>query len=90
MSMSLSQLIVYLMVAAICGYVGQALVRRKMPGGLAGAIIAALVGAYLMVAVLHINIAPELSIEGIPIISAVLGAAIVVFVLSLISPGRRR
>jgi uncharacterized membrane protein YeaQ/YmgE (transglycosylase-associated protein family) len=45
MSMSLSQLIVYLMVAAICGYVGQALVRRKMPGGLAGAIIAALVGA---------------------------------------------
>jgi uncharacterized membrane protein YeaQ/YmgE (transglycosylase-associated protein family) len=43
-----------------------------------------------MVAVLHINIAPELSIEGIPIISAVLGAAIVVFVLSLISPGRRR
>jgi uncharacterized membrane protein YeaQ/YmgE (transglycosylase-associated protein family) len=47
MSMSLTQLIVYLMVAAICGYVGQALVRRKMPGGLAGAIIAALVGAWL-------------------------------------------
>jgi len=41
-----------------------------------------------MVAVLHINIAPELSIEVI-LTSAVLGAAIVVFVLSLL-PGRRR
>ncbi|MBM3135911.1 MAG: hypothetical protein FJZ89_11650 [Chloroflexi bacterium] len=50
MSMSLSQLIVYLMVAAICGYVGQALVRRKMPGGLAGA-AAALVGAWLSLVV---------------------------------------
>jgi len=39
------------MVAAICGYVGQALVRRKMPGGLAGAIIAALVGAWLSLVV---------------------------------------
>ncbi len=42
----------------------------------------------LMVDVLHIVIAPTLAVEGIPLISALLGAIVVVFLFSLLT-GRR-
>ncbi len=85
--MTLIHLIVLLLVGAIAGLIGERLVGRGMPGGLIGAIVAGLVGAWLMVDVLHLVLAPELSIEGIPVLSAILGAAIVVFVFSLVSGG---
>jgi hypothetical protein len=40
-----------------------------------------------MVDVLHIVLAPELSLEGIPVLSAILGAAVVVFLFSLVAGG---
>jgi uncharacterized membrane protein YeaQ/YmgE (transglycosylase-associated protein family) len=83
--MTLIHLLVLLLVGAIAGLIGERLVGRGMPGGLIGAIVAGLVGAWLMVDVLHLVLAPELSIEGIPVLSAILGAAIVVFVFSLVS-----
>jgi uncharacterized membrane protein YeaQ/YmgE (transglycosylase-associated protein family) len=58
-----------------------------MPGGLIGAIVAGLVGAWLMVDVLRAVIAPELSLAGIPVLSAILGAAIVVLLFSLAAGG---
>ena len=85
--MTLIHLIVLLLVGAIAGLIGERLVGRGMPGGLIGAIVAGLVGAWLMVDVLHLVLAPELSIEGIPVLSAILGAAIVVFLFSLVSGG---
>ena len=85
--MTLTHLLVLLVVGAGAGLIGQRLVARGMPGGLLGAIVAGLVGAWLMVDVLHVVIAPELSIEGIPVISAILGAAIVVLLFSLLAGG---
>ena len=83
--MSITHLIILLIVGAIAGLIGERLVGRGMPGGLIGAIVAGLVGAWLMVDVLHLVLVPELSIEGIPLLSAILGAAIVVLLLSLIA-----
>ena len=80
--MSLTHLLVLLIVGALAGLIGERLVGRGMPYGLVGAIIAGLVGAWLMVDVLHVVIAPELSVAGIPLISAILGAAIVVLIVS--------
>ena len=85
--MTLIHLIVLLVVGAVAGLIGERLIGRGMPGGLIGAIVAGLVGAWLMVDVLHLVLAPELSIEGIPVLSAILGAAIVVFLFSLVSGG---
>lgn len=81
--MSLTHLLVLLIVGALAGLIGERLVSRGMPFGLLGAIVAGLVGAWLMVDILHLVIAPELSIEGIPLLSAIIGAAIVVLLLSL-------
>jgi uncharacterized membrane protein YeaQ/YmgE (transglycosylase-associated protein family) len=83
--MTLTHLLVLLIVGALAGLIGERLVSRGMPGGLIGAIVAGLVGAWLMVDVLHVVIAPELSLAGIPILSAILGAAIVVLLFSLVA-----
>jgi uncharacterized membrane protein YeaQ/YmgE (transglycosylase-associated protein family) len=85
--MTLTHLLVLLIVGALAGLIGERLVSRGMPGGLIGAIVAGLVGAWLMVDVLHIVIAPELSLGGIPVLSAILGAAIVVLLFSLVAGG---
>jgi uncharacterized membrane protein YeaQ/YmgE (transglycosylase-associated protein family) len=82
---TLTHLLVLLIVGALAGLIGERLVGRGMPGGVLGAIVAGLVGAWLMVDVLRLVIAPELSLAGIPIISAILGAAIVVLVFSLVA-----
>src|SRR5467141_4042309 len=60
--MTLTHLIVLLLVGAVAGLIAERLVSRGMPGGLLGAIVAGLVGAWLMVDVLHLVIAPELSL----------------------------
>ena len=85
--MTLTHLLVLLLVGAVAGLIGERLVSRGMPGGLLGAIVAGLVGAWLMVDVLRLVIAPELSLAGIPILSAILGAAIVVLLFSLVAGG---
>jgi uncharacterized membrane protein YeaQ/YmgE (transglycosylase-associated protein family) len=82
--MTLTHLLVLLLVGAIAGLIGERLVARGMPGGLIGAIVAGLVGAWLMVDVLHVVLAPELSL---PVLSAILGAAIVVLLFSLVAGG---
>jgi uncharacterized membrane protein YeaQ/YmgE (transglycosylase-associated protein family) len=83
--MTLTHLLVLLLVGAIAGLIGERLVSRGMPGGIVGAIVAGLVGAWLMVDILQVVIAPDLSLGGIPILSAILGAAIVVLLFSVIA-----
>ncbi len=83
--MTIEHLLVLLLAGLLAGLIGERLVGRGMPGGLVGAIVAGLVGAWLMVDGLHLVIAPELALGGIPIISAILGAAIVVLLLSLLT-----
>ena len=85
--MTLTHLLVLLIVGALAGLIGERLVSRGMPGGLIGAIVAGLVGAWLMVDVLHVVLAPELSVGGIPVLSAIIGAAIVVLLFSLVAGG---
>src|SRR5256885_11945948 len=86
--MTLTHLIVLLLVGAVAGLIGERLVSRGMPGGLLGAIVAGLVAAWLMVDVLHLVIAPEFALAGIPILPAILAAAIVVLLISLPARGR--
>jgi uncharacterized membrane protein YeaQ/YmgE (transglycosylase-associated protein family) len=81
--------VVLLLVGGVCGVIAERLIHRGMPYGLIGAIVAGLVGAWLMVDVLNIVLVPSLAIEGIPLISAILGAAIVVFAVSTLMGSRR-
>ncbi|TMD82878.1 MAG: GlsB/YeaQ/YmgE family stress response membrane protein [Chloroflexi bacterium] len=71
--MTLTHLLVLLIVGALAGLIGERLVSRGMPGGL--------------IDVLHVVLAPELSLGGIPVLSAIIGAAIVVLLFSLVAGG---
>ncbi len=87
--MTLTHLLILLLVGAVVGLIAEPLVNRALPYGWIGAIVAGLLGAWLMTDELHIAIAPQVSVIGIPLISAILGAMIVVFVFSLITGAGR-
>ncbi len=90
--MSLTHLVALLLVGALCGLIAERLIRSSLPFGLVGAIAAGLIGAWLWVDVLHLpTLVPDLALAGIPIVSAILGAIILIVLFNLVtSRGRLR
>ena len=86
--------IIYLIVAAIVGLIAEAIVGWRVPFGFVGAIIAAIIGIWLMTQVIIISGIGDIYIQGVPIIRALIGAIIFVALWHLItyglSRGRRR
>jgi uncharacterized membrane protein YeaQ/YmgE (transglycosylase-associated protein family) len=70
--------IIYLIVAAIVGLVAEFLVGWRLPFGFIGAIIAALIGIWLLTKVVIITGIPDINVYGVPIIKALIGAIILV------------
>ena len=88
-------LLLYILVAAIVGAVAEAIVGSPIPFGIIGAIIAGMVGIWLMTQVIvitgiSINGQTDLYIWGVPIIRALIGAIIFVALWHLITFGFRR
>jgi uncharacterized membrane protein YeaQ/YmgE (transglycosylase-associated protein family) len=93
MTMTLQGLIVLLLIAAVCGAIGRALVGGS-PGGLVTAIALGLIGALMgpwIAAQLGLAepFVLQLSGQSFPILWSIIGAALFVALLHLVS-GRRR
>lgn len=92
--MSAVQLIVYLLVAALAGLIAERLVGTGLPGGIAGTILAALLGIWLMVRVLGLVIPGDLDLAGVPVLTAILGATLVlvtyIVLMRVVGPFRNR
>ena len=82
--------IIYLIIAAIVGFVAEAIVGSRVPFGFVGAIIAAIVGIWLMTQVIIITGIGDIYIYGVPIIRALIGAIILVALWHLITYGLSR
>jgi uncharacterized membrane protein YeaQ/YmgE (transglycosylase-associated protein family) len=82
--------IIYLIVAAVVGLVAESLVGRRLPFGFVGAIIAALVGAWLLTKVIVINGIGDINVYGVPIFRALVGAIILVAIWQLVAGGLGR
>src|SRR5215470_12081714 len=86
--------IIYLIIAAIVGLVAETIVGWRLPFGFIGAIIAALVGVWLLTNVIDVVIPFDKTIYGVPIIKALLGAIVLVAIWHLLTyrswRGRRR
>ena len=84
--------IIYLIIAAIVGLVAEAIVGGpRLPFGFIGAIIAALVGVWLMTNVIVITGIGDINVYGVPLIRALIGAIILVALWHLLLiPFRRR
>lgn len=80
--MSLSTLIIMLVLAALVGVVGEFIARRRTPFGIVGAIILGLVAIFLVVDVFHWSISGEPVWGGVPVITSIIAAAVLVFLWS--------
>lgn len=84
--------VLYLIIAAIVGLVAEYIVGWRLPFGFIGAIIAALVGIWLMTKVVVISGIGDIDVFGVPIVRALIGAIILVAVWHALTYGfsRRR
>ena len=83
-------LILYIIIAAIVGYVAERIVRSTVPFGIIGSIIVALIGIWLMTRVLIINGIPDITVLGVPLIRALIGAILLVLLWRAITYRRVR
>ena len=82
MDITLGDLIIWLIVAALVGIVGELIARRRTPFGLVGAIILGFIAIFLVVGVFHVHIVGEPTINGVPLLTSIIAAAILVFIWS--------
>src|SRR6266851_2045725 len=78
MVITFGDLIVWLIIAAVVGFLGELIARRRTPFGIVGAIIVGFIAIFLVVGVLHWHILGEPYLNGVPIITSILAAAVLV------------
>ncbi len=82
--------ILYLIIAAIVGLIAEAIVGSRVPFGFVGAIIAALIGIWLMTQVIVIAGIGDINLFGVPLIRALIGGIIFVAIWHLLTYGFSR
>ncbi len=78
MVITFGDLIVWLIIAAVVGFLGELIARRRRPFGIVGAIIVGFIAIFLVVGVLHWHIVGEPILNGVPLITSIIAAAILV------------
>lgn len=85
--------IIYLIIAAIVGIIAEFIVGWRLPFGIIGAIIAGVIGVWLMTQVINITGFGDYYVNGVPVVRALIGAIILVAIwhaLTYRSWSRRR
>lgn len=82
MTITFSQLVIWIIIALLVGLLGELIARRRAPDGLIGAAVLGFLAIFLIVGVFHFSIAGEPTWEGVPLVSSVLTAAVLVLVWS--------
>jgi uncharacterized membrane protein YeaQ/YmgE (transglycosylase-associated protein family) len=81
-TITFGSLIIWLLISALVGFVGELIARRRAPDGIIGAIVLGFIAILLVVGVLHIHIVGEPVLFGVPLITSIIAAAILVFLWS--------
>ena len=77
--------IIYLIIAAIVGFAAEFIVGWRLPFGFLGAIIAALLGIWLMTQVIILTGIGDVNVYGVPIVRALIGAILFVALWHLLT-----
>ncbi len=70
--------IIYLIIAAIVGIIAEFIVGWRLPLGIIGAIIAGVIGVWLMTQVIVISGLGDIFLNGVPLVRALIGATILI------------
>ena len=85
MVITLGTLIIWLIIAALVGFIGELIARRRTPFGIIGAIILGFIAIFLVDGVLHWYINGEPYLNGVPLITSILAAAVIVVIWSALA-----
>jgi uncharacterized membrane protein YeaQ/YmgE (transglycosylase-associated protein family) len=90
MTLTFIQFIVWLIIAALVGFLGELIAGRRAPDGILGSIMVGLFAIFLIVGFFHFSIQGEPRVEGVPIISTLIAAAMIVALWSSVSSRSNR
>ncbi|HET8841204.1 MAG TPA: GlsB/YeaQ/YmgE family stress response membrane protein [Ktedonobacteraceae bacterium] len=85
MTITIGSLIVMIIIAAVVGVIGEMLARRRSSFGIGGAIILGFIAIFLVTAVLHWHIVGEPILNGVPLITSILAAAVLIALWSALA-----
>ena len=85
MALTVTQFIIWLIIAALIGIIGEVISGRRAPAGIIGAIAIGLLSIFLIVGFFHFHIIGEPTVENVPIISTIIAAVILVAVWSSVA-----
>jgi uncharacterized membrane protein YeaQ/YmgE (transglycosylase-associated protein family) len=85
MAVTFTQFIVWLIIAAIIGFLGELIAGRRAPAGILGSIMVGLFSIFLIVGFFHFHIVGEPTIEGVPLISTIIAAVMLVIIWSSVT-----
>lgn len=88
MTVTATQIIIWVIIAAIVGFLGELIAGRRAPAGILGAIMVGLFAIFLIVGFFHFHITNEPTLEGVPIISTLIAAVMLVIVWSSLASRR--
>ncbi len=82
MTITFTQLIIWLVIAALIGFISEFIAGRRAPAGIIGAIMIGLLSIFLIVGFFHFHIIGEPTLEGVPLVSTIIAAVILVAIWS--------
>jgi uncharacterized membrane protein YeaQ/YmgE (transglycosylase-associated protein family) len=85
MVITLTQFIVWLIIAALVGILAEFISGRRAPAGILGAIMVGLFAIFLIVGFFHFQIAGEPIFAGVPVFSTIIAAIVLVVIWSSLS-----
>ena len=85
MTVTFTQLIIWIIIAALIGIIGEFIAGRRAPAGIVGAIMIGLLSIFLIVGFFHFHIVGEPTIEGVPLVSTIIAAVILVAIWSSVA-----
>ena len=74
---SLTHVLIWIVIAAVIGFVGELLTCRRAPDGILGAILLGLLAIFLLVGTFHYHIPGEPFLGSIPLLSSIIAAALI-------------
>lgn len=80
MTVTWVQFIIWIIIAAIIGFIGEFIAGRRAPAGILGAIMVGLFSIFLIVGFFHFHIADEPLVSGVPLVSTIIAAIILVII----------
>ena len=89
MEVSFTQFIIWIIIAAVIGILGEFIAGRRAPAGILGAIMIGLFAIFLIVGFFHFHITGEPTFEGVPIVSTIIAAVMLVVIWSSVAYYRR-